>query len=219
MGGGADKLLLGLRDRPVVAWAVAALDACDCLDSMLVVASEHNLNEIAEVIEALPTRLPLELVVGGVRRQDSVAVAVAALATADPDFVVVHDGARPLVTTGLVERVLDAAREHGAATAGLALKDACKEVDDQGFVRRSMERGALMSVQTPQAFRYQVLARAHREGRAQGAVVDDDAELVERLGLPVKVVPGEYRNIKITTPEDLPVLEAHLAATLPTSVA
>ena len=219
MGGGADKLLLTLRDRPVVAWSVAALDACDCFDTVVVVASEHNLQAIADAIEDLPTRLPLELIVGGARRQDSVARAVDALAASEPEMVVVHDGARPLVTPALVERVLDAAREHGAATAGRPVTNATKEMDDAGFVRRSLERAGLVSVQTPQAFRYHVLRRAHAEGRAQGAAVDDDAELVERLGLPVKVVPGEYRNIKITTPEDLPVLEAHLEALSPASSA
>jgi 2-C-methyl-D-erythritol 4-phosphate cytidylyltransferase len=123
----------------------------------------------------------------------------------------VHDGARPLVPPGLVRAVVDAAAEHGAATAGLPLKNACKEVDDNGFVRRSLERASLVSVQTPQAFRFEILERAHREGLAQGAVVDDDAELVERLGCVVKVVPGEYRNIKITTPDDLAAAEAQLS--------
>jgi 2-C-methyl-D-erythritol 4-phosphate cytidylyltransferase len=212
MGAGADKLLLRLRDRPVVVWSVEALDACPQIDALMVVASEHNLQPIAEIVEDVATRLPLELVIGGARRQDSIARAVDALADRDADMVLVHDGARPLVTGALLERVLTAAQEHGAATAGLPLKNACKEVDDNGFVARSIERSSLVSIQTPQAFRYDILARAHREGRAQGAVVDDDAELVERLGLPVKVVDGERPNIKITTANDLPLLEAHLAA-------
>jgi 2-C-methyl-D-erythritol 4-phosphate cytidylyltransferase len=213
MGADTDKLLLRLRGRPVVAWSVEALDTCPQVDRLVVVASEHNLEALAEIVEGMPTRLPLDLVIGGPRRQDSVGRAVDALAGQDVDMVVVHDGARPLVTVGLLERVISAAHEHGGATAALPLKNAAKEVDDQHFVVRSVERSSLVSVQTPQAFAYDVLVRAHREGRAQGAVVDDDAELVERLGLPVKVVPGEHRNIKITTPDDLPLLEAHLAAT------
>ncbi|MFY9614758.1 MAG: 2-C-methyl-D-erythritol 4-phosphate cytidylyltransferase [Candidatus Dormiibacterota bacterium] len=213
MGADADKLLLRLHERPVVAWSVEALDACPLIDMLVVVASEHNLQRIAEIVEGMATRLPLELVIGGARRQDSVGRAVDALAGHAVDMVVVHDGARPLVSPALLERVIAAASEHGAATAALALKNACKEVDDRGFVVRSIERSSLVSVQTPQAFVYDILARAHQEGRAQGAVVDDDAELVERLGMSVKVVPGEHRNIKITTPDDLPILEAHLAAT------
>ena len=164
MGAGTDKLLLRLRDRPVVAWAVEALDACPLIDTLVLVASEHNLEPIAEIVEGMPTRLPLELVIGGSRRQDSVARAVEALAPIGPAMVVVHDGARPLLSGGLLERVISAAAEHGAATAALPLKNACKEVDDAGFVTRSIERSALVSIQTPQAFNFDVLARAHAEG-------------------------------------------------------
>jgi 2-C-methyl-D-erythritol 4-phosphate cytidylyltransferase len=216
MEGRTDKLLLRLHDRPVVAWSVLALDSCPQVDSITVVASEHNLDELASALNALPTRLPLELILGGARRQDSVGRAVDHLAAGSaPDVAVIHDGARPLLSGQLLGRVIDAAIEHGAATAGLPLKNACKEVDDDGMVRRSVERASMMSIQTPQAFRFSTLQRAHEEGRRQGAVVDDDAELVERLGLPVKVVAGEYSNIKITTAEDIPVLLAHLKVTVP----
>jgi 2-C-methyl-D-erythritol 4-phosphate cytidylyltransferase len=213
MDGRTDKLLLRLHDRPVVAWSVLALDGCPQVDSITVVASEHNLEELAAALNVLPTRLPLDLILGGPRRQDSVGRAVDHLAAGvAPELVVIHDGARPLLSAELLGRVIDAAIEHGAATAGLPLKNACKEVDETGLVRRSVERASMMSIQTPQAFSFAALLRAHEEGRRQGAVVDDDAELVERLGLPVKVVPGEYRNIKITTAEDIPVLEAHVQA-------
>lgn len=211
MGLQSEKLLLRLRDRPVVAWAVLALDGCRLVESITVIASEHNLEELARVLDELPTTLPLELVLGGPRRQDSVARAVQHLAKAAPELVVVHDGARPLVSSELLCNVIEAGEEHGAATAALPLKNACKEVDDAGFIKRSIERSSLVSVQTPQAFRFDVLKRAHDEGRRTGAVVDDDAELVERLGLPVKVVEGEYRNIKITTVDDLALLEAHVS--------
>jgi 2-C-methyl-D-erythritol 4-phosphate cytidylyltransferase len=212
MGLQSDKLLLRLRDRPVVAWAVLALDGCRLVESITVVASEHNLEELARVLDELPTTLPLELVLGGPRRQDSVGRAVHHLAGVSPELVVVHDGARPLVSSELLCKVIEAGEEHGAATAALPLKNACKEVDDAGFVKRSVERSSLVSVQTPQAFRFDILRRAHEEGQRTGAVVDDDAELVERLGLPVKVVDGEYSNIKITTGDDLPLLEAHVTS-------
>ena len=212
MGLQSDKLLLRLQDRPVVAWAVLALDGCPLVESITVIASEHNLEELARVLDALPTTLPLELILGGPRRQDSVARAVQHLAKVNPQLVVVHDGARPLVSSELLGSVIEAGEEHGAATAALPIKNACKEVDDGGFVKRSIERSSLVSVQTPQAFRFDILRRAHEEGRRTGAVVDDDAELVERLGLPVRVVKGEYRNIKITTVDDLALLEAHVGS-------
>jgi 2-C-methyl-D-erythritol 4-phosphate cytidylyltransferase len=211
MGSEDDKLLLLLRDRPVVAWAIGALEQSGAVDSVIVVASEHNLEDLARIVQETVTSLPVELVLGGARRQDSVGRAVDHLAGDPPELVLVHDGARPLVPAALVRAVVEAAREHGAATAGLPLKNACKEVDDHGFVRRSLERSSIVSVQTPQAFRFEVLERAHREGRAQGAAVDDDAELVERIGVPVKVVAGDYRNIKITTPGDIDIAEVHIA--------
>ena len=212
MGADQDKLLLDISGRPVVEWSIRALERSGVCDSVVVVASEHNLESLAGIVQAAAMSLSLELVLGGARRQDSVGRALEHVATAAPDHVVVHDGARPLCPPALFAAVLAAAREHGAATAGLPLKNACKEVDDAGFVRRSLERAAMISVQTPQAFRFDLLLRAHREGRAQGAVVDDDAELVERLGEPVKVVAGDYRNLKVTTPDDIQAAEALLAA-------
>jgi 2-C-methyl-D-erythritol 4-phosphate cytidylyltransferase len=210
MGAGVDKLLLRLRDREIVAWSALALDGCELIDSITVVASKHNIERVAAVLDNLETRLPLELILGGARRQDSVSMAIEHIAAAAPELILVHDGARPLVSADLLARCLGAAAEHGAATSALPLADACKEVDAQGFVRRSQERASLVLVQTPQAFRFDLLLRAHRAGKEQHAVVDDDAELVERLGLPVRVVPGDRRNLKITTPDDLPVLEGYL---------
>jgi len=210
MGAGGDKLLLALRGKEIVAWTVQALDRCDDLDRLVLVASEHNLDRIASVLDRLPTRLPLELVLGGSRRQDSVRLALQSLEREPPELVLVHDGARPLVTTELVHSCLEAAQRYGAATCGLPLKDACKEVSEDGFVRRSLERARLQLIQTPQAFRFELLLAAHRFGVEPGAVVDDDAELVEMMGERVMVLAGDPRNIKVTAPEDLAVLEAHL---------
>jgi 2-C-methyl-D-erythritol 4-phosphate cytidylyltransferase len=212
MGAGVDKVLLSLRGREVATWAVEALDRCELVDSLTVVASEQNLERLAQVLDALPTRLPLDLIVGGARRQDSVRLAVEHLRARSPELVLVHDGARPLVSDALLRRCIEAAAEHGAATAGLPLKDAVKELDSGGFVRHSLERSSLVTVQTPQAFRYPLLDRAHRAGHEQGLVVDDDAELVERLGWRVRMVAGEPANLKITTPDDLAALEAQLAS-------
>jgi len=213
MGGEGDKLLLNLRGRPVVAWSILALERSGVVDSVTVVASEANLERIAEALQGLEVMFPVEMVLGGRRRQDSVGRAVAHLTADAPEMVLVHDGARPLVSPGLVRAVLESALEYGAATVGLPLKNATKVVDDRGFITRSLERSTLVSVQTPQAFRFEILQRAHQEGSAQGAVVDDDAELVERIGCPVKVVRGEYRNIKITTPDDVALADVHLATT------
>jgi 2-C-methyl-D-erythritol 4-phosphate cytidylyltransferase len=229
MGGPGDKLQQDLGGRPVVEWALGALVAAG-LDPIVVVASERNIEWLVALIERTEVEPALHLILGGARRQDSVRAALEYLATTPaksaagdggaaagrattatpPELVLIHDGARPLAGAALLARVLEGAREDGAATAALPLRDACKETDGEGFVRRSLERATLVAVQTPQAFRFETLLRAHREGSSQGAVVDDDAELVERLGLPVRLVEGEARNLKVTTAEDLAMLRALL---------
>jgi len=211
MGAGLDKLLVPLGGREVVAWSLLALDACEGLDSITVVASEHNLEQVAAVLDRLPTRLPLQLAIGGARRQDSVRTAVEALAADPPDLVLVHDGARPLVSAESIRACLEAAAADGAATCGIPLRDSVKEVDAAGNVRRSLERASLAAIQTPQAFRFDLLLRGHRAAVEQRVVVDDDAELVERLGCPVRVVPGDPRNLKLTTRDDIVLAEALLA--------
>jgi 2-C-methyl-D-erythritol 4-phosphate cytidylyltransferase len=215
MGAPGDKLFLDLGGRPVVEWALDAVVGSGEVDTVVVVASEGNLHSLAALVQRRVDGVALHLVLGGARRQDSVRAGLEYLAAlpgaAGHDLVAVHDGARPLAGPDLLRRTLAAAREHGAATAAIAVRDSVKEADGQGFVRRSLERAALVAVQTPQAFRFDLLLRAHREGLARGAEVDDDAELVERLGLPVRLVEGEAANVKVTTPEDLVALRAHLA--------
>ena len=137
-------------------------------------------------------------------------IAVEGMVSDPPDLVLVHDGARPLVTQDLLSACLAAATATGAATCGIALKDAVKEVDSEGHVRRSLERASLAAVQTPQAFHFDLLLRGHRAALEQHIVVDDDAELVERLGCPVQLVPGHARNLKVTTPDDAVLAEALL---------
>jgi 2-C-methyl-D-erythritol 4-phosphate cytidylyltransferase len=210
MGGGNDKLLVQVGGRPVVAWSALALASAAGVDSLTAVASTRNLDAVKAAIDQLELRVPVEVIVGGERRQDSVRIALEHLAPAAPGFVVIHDGARPAATTGVMEACMAAATEFGAATCAVPLSDAIKENDGKGFVRRSVSRAMLIAIQTPQAFRYELLVAAHRAGVDKNLLVDDDAELVERLGLPVRIVEGEHRNIKVTTPADLDVAGAHL---------
>ncbi|MEX2445873.1 MAG: 2-C-methyl-D-erythritol 4-phosphate cytidylyltransferase, partial [Dehalococcoidia bacterium] len=124
-------------------------------------------------------------------------------------WYLVHDGARPLATPALAARVLQAAREHGAAVPGVPVVDTVKRVDGTGRVLDTFDRAELRAVQTPQAFRGELLRRAHAEVRED---VTDDAAMLERLGCPVVVVDGDPANRKVTTPEDLVIARALLAA-------
>src|SRR5205807_9430986 len=150
-------------------------------------------------VEALPPRKPVIVRAGGESRQDSVRAGLAALG--DCDYVLVHDAARPLVTATLVRRVLAAAMESGAAFPAIAPRDAVKRVEGNRLVE-SLDRSRIVLAQTPQAFAYELLARAHREAADAGLVGDDDAQLVAATGHEVTVVEGEPGNIKLTTPED-----------------
>ncbi len=151
---------------------------------------------------ALRDRRPAPAIVaGGVTRQESVWQAMQALEP-DTEIVVVHDAVRPFITRRLLATVIAAARDHGAALCALPIAETVKRVRE-GLVAETVDRTELWAVQTPQAFRYALLREAHEKAQRDGVVGTDDAMLVERLGHPVRVVPGLAQNIKITTLADL----------------
>lgn len=148
-------------------------------------------------------------VAGGRERQDSVAAGLRALPPGT-EYVIVHDGARPLVPAALVHRVLDAARRHGAALAAVPVQDTVKRVSGDGFLEGTVERAGLWLAQTPQAFHLPLLLEAHARARETGTWATDDAGLVEALGHRVRVVPGSPLNLKVTTRGDLALARALL---------
>jgi 2-C-methyl-D-erythritol 4-phosphate cytidylyltransferase len=177
--------------------------------------------EIGPVVAAVPDPalaaglLPplgdrVRLVRGGPERQDSVRLAIAELG--EVDLILVHDAARPLVSRAVIDAVIAAAREHGAAVPAIPIPDTVKRVDGQGRLLETVPRDGLVLAQTPQGFRADLLRRAHAEAERQGAAGTDDAALVERLGHHVVVVPGDPRNIKITAPGDLELARLLLGA-------
>jgi 2-C-methyl-D-erythritol 4-phosphate cytidylyltransferase len=206
---GADKLWIEVGGRPLVAWTLDALAAADCADVICVVAPRERWAELRDAAR-LPGGAELRLVEGGEHRQDSVRAGLDRVAAAD--LVLVHDAARPLCPPALFRSVLEAAREHGAATAALPVVDTVKRVDPEGRVLATLDRGELVAVQTPQGFDAGVLARAHERAAADGFRADDDCALVEHLGLEVRVVPGDPAKLKVTRPADLDAVRALLAA-------
>ncbi|MEW5772041.1 MAG: 2-C-methyl-D-erythritol 4-phosphate cytidylyltransferase [Thermodesulfobacteriota bacterium] len=172
--------------------------------------------ELETLLAAEPLGLPCVAVAGGERRQDSVAAALAALPR-DCASILVHDAARPFASAALANRLLDAlAAGEEAVIPGIPLKDTVKRVED-GRVADTPPRAGLVAVQTPQAFALSLLKEAHAAAAREGWDVTDDAALVERLGRPVAVAPGEEDNVKITTPEDLRLLAGTASAPLPCS--
>jgi 2-C-methyl-D-erythritol 4-phosphate cytidylyltransferase/2-C-methyl-D-erythritol 2,4-cyclodiphosphate synthase len=194
LAGALRKPFLPLGGQAVVERALAAFQASSRVRSVVLAVAAEDL----ERARRLASGKVAAVVAGGATRRASVAAGLDALPSGD--WVVVHDGARPFVSPGLIERVLDAAAASGAATAALPVADTLKAVEG-AQVRHTVDRRGLYAAQTPQAFRSDLLREAHRRVPADAAVTDD-AELVERIGVAVTVVPGEAANVKITTPED-----------------
>ena len=209
--GGVDKLGLLVRGRPVLAWTLAALAAAPIVRRIVVVTAAARVGEVSAA-PWLPSRV-VRVVAGGARRQDSVAAGIAALGEGAPgDVVLVHDGARPLVSPELVARVAAAAAEHGAAVPVVPVVETLKRVVD-GEIAATVDRTALVAAQTPQGIRRDVLARAWAEQPPDGATTwTDEAALLEACRIPVHAVPGESANLKVTMPDDLARVEAALVA-------
>ena len=202
--GGIDKVLAPLAGKPALVRVLDAFNGCDKINQIVVVVSENNLERCRQLIAEKNWSKPIEVCAGGSRRQDSVA---AGLKKLDCQWVVIHDGARPLVTKELIEGGLEAAQETGAAVAAVPVTDTIKTGGDDMFVHQTPPRQNLWAVQTPQVFRLDIIARAYEQTNDD---VTDDASLVEGLGQKVKLYMGSYDNIKITNPNDLALAEVLL---------
>ena len=211
-GESSGRVLMPVGGQSLIRRTLDAFDRCSEITGITVLVSQRNLLDVTRELERDGWRKPIDIRLGGARRQDSVRLGLEGLRHEPPQFVLVHDGARPLVTDELIHDGLEAARQFGAATAAVPVHHTYKHVDRSGFVHGTVERSDLMQVQTPQVFRYDWLVEAHEKAVREGIVVEDDAELIEKLGRPVKVFSGSYRNLKVATREDALMVEALLAA-------
>jgi 2-C-methyl-D-erythritol 4-phosphate cytidylyltransferase len=200
---GIDKVLAPLGGRPVLSYVLAAFDGCKSIDQIVLVVNEKSRKACRKLIAEQGLSKPVEVCVGGKRRQDSVAAGLRQLK--DGDWVVIHDGARPLVTKELIEEGLKAAKETGAAVAAVPVTDTIKVASDDRIVLDTPVRQNLWAVQTPQVFRFDIITEAYRKAKGEAT---DDASLVEQAGYKVKLYMGSYDNIKITNPDDLLIAEA-----------
>jgi len=211
MQGTGPKLFLELEGRTLLDHAATPFLTHEVVRDLVAVVPEAFLPAASEILAALasPHRVNVSVVAGGATRQDSVRIGLAALPPESP-FIAIHDVARPFVTGSLIWRVFEAAEAGGAAIPALPVRDTVKEVEN-GRVLRTLSRQKLWAAQTPQIFARAIIARAHEQGRHRGDATDD-ASLVEALGAPVAVVPGEPTNVKITEPSDLIAAQAFLRA-------
>jgi 2-C-methyl-D-erythritol 4-phosphate cytidylyltransferase len=200
---GSDKLWADLCGKPLLAWPLLVLANCAAIDEVVIAVSAESRERVVRLTSEIAPRA--RVVLGGPRRQDSVLAALAAASGAE--WVVVHDGARPLLTAKLIEDGLAAAEATGAAIAAVPVADTIKQVKG-AMVEQTLERSQLRAVQTPQVFRRTLLVDAHASGADDAT---DDAALVERIGGQVRVYEADNENIKVTTPADLEIARALLA--------
>lgn len=198
------KLLLEINGKTVIERTVKAFSKISEIDEIIVVIRESDLNEFEKHL----SKYDLSYCFGGATRQESVMNAVETID--ECDLIIIHDGARPLVTEKEITDTISKAKETGAAAVGVTPKDTIKIVDENLQIVGTPDRSNLISIRTPQVFDFSQYLKAVDLAKKQGKDFTDDCRLVENLGRKVNVVIGEYTNIKITTPEDIPMAESIL---------
>ena len=208
--GGVDKLMEFLDGVPVLLRTLTALQTADSVDEIVIAAREDALVEISNLCKTYGITKCTKVIRGGENRCHSVLLA-ALEASPEANLLAVQDGARPLVTPALINRVVEAAAKCGAAAPAVPVKDTIKTVAEDGAVTGTPERSTLRAVQTPQVFEADLLKAALQSALENEIPVTDDCSAVERLGKVVYLIDGDEENLKITTPMDLTVAEAILA--------
>lgn len=202
MGHGINKVFISLNRRPLLSYTIEVFEKCEAIDEIIIVTGEEDILRLQALVDANGYGKVRLIVAGGMERQQSIDNALQRLSPGTR-WVVVHDGARPFVSVEMIAKAVEEARRWGAAGIAVPVKDTVKIADDDGFIKQTPDRNRLWAMQTPQAFARDILERAYRQGDESGLSATDDAALVEALGVKVKLIIGEYTNIKITTPEDL----------------
>lgn len=208
---GAKKQFLSLSGKPVLIHTLQAFEDAPSIHEIYVAVPEAEIDSVRNLINDYNLQKIKQVVAGGKERQDSVRLGFQAFSQNPEacDIIVVHDGVRPLVTTDLIERIIAEASVSGGCVAALPVKETTKRVQGDIIVE-TIDRSQLWSIQTPQAFRQEIFRRAVDQSVKEAFLGTDEAMLVERIGEKVKVVTSSPYNIKITTPEDLPIAEAFL---------
>lgn len=201
--GGIDKVMAQLRGEPMILRTARTFDACDCITEIVIVTRPDLILPITELTAGLAK--VKAVVAGGASRQESVHLGLNALSK-DMKLAAVHDGARPLITWQVIDRAVRAAHSYGAAAPAIPVKDTIKVVK-AGVVESTPDRSQLQAVQTPQVFDFDLLRGALKKAEEDQAQVTDDCSAVERMGMAVKIVEGDERNLKVTTPMDLKIAE------------
>ncbi len=208
MGVSVNKQYLKLAGLPLLLHTLQVFQAESLIEEIILVVGEAEISRCkAKIVDPYGLSKVRSIIAGGKERQDSINRGLQELAD-DCQWVVVHDGARPLLINEVLKETIQAAEEWGAAVAAVPTKDTIKVAGPKDLVQSTLDRRSLWSIQTPQVFKRSLLVKAYAQAYADGFYGTDDASLVERVGAPVKLVRGSYENLKVTTPEDLDLAEA-----------
>ena len=200
--GNLNKIFAPLKDKPLLAWSVDTCQKCDLINQIVIALRSEDLELGQKLAQERAWTKVSAIYPGGLLRQDSVKRGLHKLVNCT--WVMIHDGARPFLTVNLIQKGIEAARETGAAIAAVPVNETVKLVNDAEIIEKTLQRSKLWIAQTPQVFKFEIITKAYE---ALTVEVTDDAAAVELLGYKVKLYPGTYHNIKVTTPVDLALAE------------
>ena len=204
-----NKLFIEIGGTAILAMTTAVFESAEIINEIIITVPAEDIERTKNLIKQYSFKKVTQVIAGGPARQASVFNGLQAV-SADTDTVVIHDGARPFVTEEIIARAIDVTKTCKAAVVGMPVKDTIKTVNGDGFIASTMDRNLLWQAQTPQVFDAALIKDAYAKAQKSGFQATDDSSLVERLGESVKMIPGSYENIKITTPEDIITAEAIL---------
>ncbi|MBM6828357.1 2-C-methyl-D-erythritol 4-phosphate cytidylyltransferase [Anaerotignum lactatifermentans] len=209
MGTDISKQFLPVCGKEILAWTVEKFEASPSVDEIILMAGKEGREEVQELCDRYGWKKIRQVALGGKERQDSVANGLELL-SAQTEVVLIHDGVRPFVTEEMIRESIEGALSYGGCVIGVPAKDTIKVCDKNQMAVETPERSTLWQIQTPQTFQRELICRAYEKAKADGFLGTDDASVAEHMGRQVYVAKGDYRNIKITTKEDLVIAEAFI---------
>ena len=202
MGGGISKQFISIKGRKILAYTVEVFEKADCIKEIILVTAQESLLEVEELAREEKWKKITAFVIGGKERQESVMNGLSRISV-ESEIIVIHDGVRPFITEEIIEESIEVALEMGACIVGVPVKDTIKVCNDQALVKNTPKRDELWQIQTPQTFQKELILHGYQEAMKNKYLGTDDSSVIERLNHPVQVITGSYKNIKITTQEDL----------------
>ncbi|MDP2208475.1 MAG: 2-C-methyl-D-erythritol 4-phosphate cytidylyltransferase [Bacteroidota bacterium] len=203
LGSNKPKQFLEIDGIPILQITLQKFQACDAVDCIVVVSHADFIHEVTDLVKKNNFTKIASIVNGGEHRQDSVWNGLKEIIKNNVEIILIHDAVRPFVTDEIIKDVITASEKFGAAVPAVPLKDTIKVSDEKGFLIETLDRNKLFAIQTPQGFQKDLIVKAFEKAYVDNYYATDDANLVERLGEKIKLIEGDYKNIKITTKEDL----------------